>query len=153
MDFHFNGCVGNRAKPQLCHWLTLHQYGTDPFRLDNCGQIECWIKVFLTAQNPIKEVGLPPIQIHKSLWCLSESFYAHVSFSTIRLLLNSDCHRRQCSTRAHYELCDNSKAFVREQTCHFSTKCIFMFYCVQISLLPGFCPRAGREIFVQQFPV
>lgn len=152
MDFHFNGRVGNGAKLQLCRWLTLHQYGTDPFRTDNCWQIECWIKVFLTAQNPIKGVSLPPIRIHKSLWCLLESFYAHVSFSTIRSLLNSDCHRRQCSTRAHYELCDNSKAFVREQTCHFSTKCNFTSYCVHISSLPVSLP-SRKENFVQQFPV
>lgn len=140
------GRVGNGARLQHCRWLTLHQYGTDPFRTDNCWQIECWIKVFLTAQNPIKGVGLPPIRIHKSLWCLLESFYARVSFSTIRSLLNSDCHRRQCSTCAHYKLCDNSKAFVREQTCHFSTKCIFTSYCVHILLLLVFCPCARRNL-------
>lgn len=50
---------------------------------------------------------------------------------------------------SHYELCDNSKAFVREQTCHFSTKCIFTSYYVQFSVAPG-CLPSRKENFVRQ---
>lgn len=50
---------------------------------------------------------------------------------------------------SHYELCDNSKAFVREQTCHFSTKCIFTSYYVQISVAPS-CLPSRKENFVRQ---
>lgn len=64
--------VVNGVKLQLCHWLILHQYSKGPF----CAWelLENWMlnRSISYCTESVERLQVPPIQIHKTLWCLLE---------------------------------------------------------------------------------
>lgn len=117
--------VVNRVKLQLRHWLTLHQYSTGPFYAWEL--LENWmlnksVSYCTESDERVREClqskFMEPFDVS---W---NNFMPTSHFPFLCLLLNFDCDYRHFSIDMHYELCNNSKAFVEEQTCHLSSKWI-----------------------------